>query len=89
MEHHVLVAAPERVDRDRKPLRGKYRGAVGADPPRADDMGPRRAVARDDLRVRRSGTPGIIGRTGCSRSSAWIWLFSSMLRTMARFGGAR
>jgi hypothetical protein len=30
--------------------------------------------------VRRSGTPGIIGKTGCSRLSAWIWLFSSMLR---------
>src|ERR1700738_4308289 len=33
--------------------------------------------------------PGIIGKTGCSRSSAWIWLFSSMLRTRARFGGDR
>jgi hypothetical protein len=34
-----------------------------------------------------SGTPGIIRKTGCSRSSAWIWLFSSMLRTRARLGG--
>src|SRR4029453_2723030 len=33
--------------------------------------------------------PGIIGRTGCSRSSAWIWLFSSTLRTSARLGGER
>ena len=42
-----------------------------------------------ELCVRRSGTPGIIGKTGCSRSSAWIWLFSSMLRTSARLGGER
>src|ERR1043166_5825070 len=28
-------------------------------------------------------------QTGCSRSSAWIWLFSSTLRTNARLGGDR
>ena len=31
----------------------------------------------------------IIGKSGCSRSRAWIWLFSSTLRTSARLGGER
>ena len=33
--------------------------------------------------------PGNIGRTGCVRSSAWIWLFSSTQSTRARSGGER
>jgi hypothetical protein len=33
------------------------------------------------------GMPGIIGRIGCSRSSAWICDFSSTLSTSARLGG--
>jgi hypothetical protein len=32
---------------------------------------------------------GRTGSTGCSRSSACIWLFSSTLRTIARVGGDR
>jgi len=37
--------------------------------------------------VRRSATPGAIGKSGCARSSAWIWDFSSTHRMIARFGG--
>ena len=62
------------------------------------DHEPRRDIEGSEQRggsvayiagVRRSGMPGIIGRTGCSRSSAWIWLFSSTLRTSAWLGGDR
>src|SRR5512132_993910 len=37
--------------------------------------------------VRRSGIPGIIGSTGCERSNAWIWAFSSTHNTTALSGG--
>jgi hypothetical protein len=33
--------------------------------------------------------PGRIGNTGCVRSSAWIWDFSSTQRTNALSGGSR
>ena len=33
--------------------------------------------------------PFFIGRLGSARSSAWIWLFSSMLGTTALSGGLR
>src|SRR3972149_4571914 len=33
--------------------------------------------------------PFLIGRPGCVRSSAWIWLFSSTASTTALPGGAR
>lgn len=39
--------------------------------------------------LRRSGTPGIIGRTGWDRSRAWICDFSSTQRTSAFSGGSR
>lgn len=35
------------------------------------------------------GRPGVMGRIGCVRSSAWIWLFSSTQSTTALVGGAR
>ena len=39
--------------------------------------------------VRRSGCPGRIGSSGCVRSRAWIWDFSSTHSTNARSGGSR
>jgi len=39
--------------------------------------------------VSRSTCPGFIGSIGWVRSSAWIWVFSSTLSTIARSGGAR
>src|SRR5277367_2796098 len=40
--------------------------------------------------VRHGGAPAFfIGRPGCVRSSAWIWLFSSTLNTSACSGGFR
>jgi len=39
-----------------------------------------RPAGRGDLRI---------GRIGAVRSSAWIWLFSSIDRTIASSGGAR
>jgi hypothetical protein len=33
-----------------------------------------------------AGMPGIIGSTGCDRSSAWTWLFSSVHSTTALSG---
>src|SRR3954447_24813902 len=59
--------------------------------PEATSSAAKRDVApcRTQEWVRRSGIPGIIGKTGCSRSSAWIWLFSSTLSTSARLGGER
>ncbi len=39
--------------------------------------------------LRRSTWPGCFGKSGCERSSAWIWLFSSTHRARARWGGAR
>ena len=44
---------------------------------------------RTSSKLRRSGTPGIIGSTGAVRSSAWICGFSSTLKTVAFAGGAR
>ena len=35
------------------------------------------------------GTPGINGKTGAERSSAWIWDFSSTQSTTAASGGLR
>lgn len=43
----------------------------------------RRAVALVIIR------PFFIGRPGCVRSSAWIWVFSSTESTSARSGGLR
>jgi hypothetical protein len=40
-------------------------------------------------KLRHSGTPGSIGRTGAVRSSAWTCGFSSALKTAAFTGGAR
>src|SRR5262245_17787632 len=39
--------------------------------------------------VPRSAWPGPNGSSGCVRSSAWTWLFSSTLSTTARSGGFR
>src|ERR1044071_3497328 len=54
--------------------------AFADDEPRGDiECGKQRGrTMPHELCVRRSGMPGIIGKTGCSRSRAWIWLFSSM-----------
>src|SRR6202165_4296933 len=47
--------------------------AFADDKPRGDiECGKQRGRTMPQLCVRRSGTPGIIGKTGCSRSSAWI-----------------
>ena len=37
--------------------------------------------------MRRSGAPGVSGRMGAVRSSAWIWVFSSSHSTTAACGG--
>jgi len=50
------------------------------------ERGKQRGRAVADVGV--SSSLGAIGNTGCSRSGAWIWVFSSTHSTIARFGGA-